>query len=92
MNNHAVELVKHVIHERLRESGMELGLKKRYNAFLTILTEVQWMSSRLENSGEFITGRQINLRDWYLEYRLMKGCFVALWCWLPWKHIFMYSH
>ena len=52
---------------------------------------LQQMSSRLGNTGEFITGRQIYLRDQYLEYRLIKGCFVADGCWLLWKHIFMYS-
>ena len=35
------------------------------------------MSSRLENTGEFITRRQIYSKDWYLQYRLIKGCFIA---------------
>ena len=35
------------------------------------------MSSRLGNTGEVITGRQIYLRGWYLECRLIKGCFIS---------------
>ena len=49
------------------------------------------MSSRLRNMGEFIKGKQINLKDWYLEYKLTKGCFIDDGRRLPWKHIFLYS-
>ena len=50
------------------------------------------MSSRLGNTGEFILGRQINIKDWCLEYKLIKGCFIDDGCLLLWKHISMYSH
>ena len=30
------------------------------------------MSSRHGNMGEFIIEKQINLKDWYLEYKLIK--------------------
>ena len=30
-------------------------------------------------------------KGWYLEYRLIKGCFIPHDSWLPWKHISMYS-
>ena len=49
------------------------------------------MSSRLGNTGEFISGKQVNIKDWYLEYKLTKGCFIDDGCWLLWKHISMFS-
>ena len=30
--------------------------------------------------------------EWYLEYRLIKWCFIPHDSWLPWKHFSMYSH
>ena len=41
--------------------------------------------------GASIMERQMKLGEWYLEYRLIKGCFITHDSWLPWKHISMYS-
>ena len=60
-----------------------LWIKLRLN-YSTILNE---NSSRLGNWEG-----QIKLKDWYLEYKLIKGCYIAHGCWLPWKHISMYLH
>ena len=45
---------------------------------------IQLMSFRLRNiyMGKFILGRQTSIRDWYLEYKSIKGCFIDNGCWL----------
>ena len=34
---------------------------------------------------------QMKLRDWYLEYKLIKKWYISHDIWLPWKHISIYS-
>ena len=69
--------------ESINSPSLNMAVKKKP------VVIVQQMLSRLRNTGEFITERQINLRGSYLGYRLIKGCFIAHGCWLPWKHISM---
>ena len=36
------------------------------------------MLSRLGNMGDFITGRQLNIKDWYLDFELKKDALLPL--------------
>ena len=58
----------------LRESWGNTMSRSCFVVVITYITEgiagaqnVQYMSSRLRNMGEFTTGIQIYLRDWYLK-------------------------